>query len=388
MPGNLFGRIAAYPFWMQILLYLALMLAAIVVFGLLALLSPFVMMLAGLVLIAAIFALVVCFLRRRPLMRWGLVAVMSLVVLLVFTGISNALYFSEQAEQANLPERENQTSKPHTDPESQEQEHEAAEQPVQRQREPVQANADTKARPSARESGASVTVKRAVDGETINISPSVDGKDTVRLIGIDAPEKEKPGCAAQPLAQEAADKLANWEGSKVRLEFEEDRTDERGRLLAYVHDDAPGDITLNEEMLRSGYAQLWILAPNTKYEDELRAAQREAREDPVFGTSIWALSPSEQDQLADHGNGIGEGDGACPLFLQENTMSASSSASSSVSPNLGENNNVPGYSNGSRNAAGYSSSTAAPVSPAPTTPGPPTLSPASAPASASASASP
>ena len=50
MLGNLFGRIAAYPVWMQTLLYLALMLAALVVFGLLVLLSPFVMMLAGLVL--------------------------------------------------------------------------------------------------------------------------------------------------------------------------------------------------------------------------------------------------------------------------------------------------------------------------------------------------
>jgi micrococcal nuclease len=395
MLGNLFGRIAAYPVWMQTLLYLALMLAALVVFGLLALLSPFVMMLAGLALIAAIFALVVRFRRRRPLRRWGLIAVMSLVVLLVFTGISNALYFSEQAQRANLPEREKQTSKHHPDPESLEQggEHKAAEKLVQKQREPVQANANTKAQPNALERGAPVTVKRAVDGETIKISSSVDGNDTVRLIGIDAPEKEQPGCGAQPLAQEAADKLANWEGSKVRLEFEEDRTDEHGRLLAYVHGNALGDTTLNEDMLRSGYAQLWILAPNTKYEDRLRVAQQEAKEDPIFGASIWTLSPSKQDQLANHGNGIGEGDGACPLRQKSTT---SSSASSSASPNLSGNNDVPDYNNGSPNAAGYSTASptaapgdsSAPVSPAPATAGPPTSSPASSAASPSASASP
>jgi micrococcal nuclease len=384
MLGNLFGRIAAYPVWMQTLLYLALMLAALVVFGLLALLSPFVMMLAGLALIAAIFALVVRFRRRRPLRRWGLIAVMSLVVLLVFTVISNALYFSEQAQRANLPEREKQTSKPHPDPESLEQGegHKAAEKVVQKQREPVQANTNTKAQPSAVERGAPVTLKRAVDGETIKISSSVDGNDTVRLIGIDAPEKENPGCGAQPLAQEAADKLANWEGSKVRLEFEEGRTDEHGRLLAYVHGDALGDITLNEDMLRSGYAQLWILAPNTKYEDKLRVAQQEAKEDPILGTSIWTLSPSKQDQLADHGNGIGEGDGACPI-RQENTTS--SSASSSASPNLSRNNDVPDYTSSPTAAPGDSS---APVSPAPATAGPPTSSPASSAASPSASASP
>jgi micrococcal nuclease len=404
--GNLFGRIAVYPFWMQTLLYLALMLAALTVFGLSVLLSPFVMILAGLVLIAAVFALVVRLLRRRPLRRWGLIAVTSLVVLLVFTGISNGLYFSGQVEQANSPKPDKQTSKsnPNSESPEQAQKHKGVAQLEQERQDAEQADANTKAQPNAagsdnaQEPQPSVTVKRAVDGDTIEISPSVDGKDTVRLISIDAPEKEKPGCGAQPLAQEAADKLANWEGSTVKLEFDEDRTDRYGRLLAYAHADAFGDIMLNEDMLRSGYAQLWILAPNTKYEDKLRRAQQEAKEDPIFNTSIWALIPSKQNQLADHGNGIGEGDGACPL-RQQNTASSSvsSSASSSASPNPSRNNNVPDYNNGSRNAADYSTSTAAPggssapASPAPSTgpatTGPPTSSPASSP-TASPSASP
>jgi micrococcal nuclease len=97
---NSLDRIAAYPVWKQTLLYLALYLAALIVFGLLALLSPFVMILAGLVLVAAVFAIVVRFLRRRPLRRWTLVALTSLVLFLVFIGISNALYFSAQPEQA------------------------------------------------------------------------------------------------------------------------------------------------------------------------------------------------------------------------------------------------------------------------------------------------
>jgi micrococcal nuclease len=287
--------------------------------------------------------------------------VMSLVVLLVFTGIANALYFSGQPEQANSPKPEKQTSKPNPNPESSEQaeEHKGAEQVDQKLQEPEQAGANTEAQPNAVEPPASVTVKRAVDGDTIEISPAVDGKGTVRLIGIDAPEEEKPGCGAQPLAQEAADTLANWEGSNVKLEFDEDRTDRYGRLLAYVHADALGDTMLNEDMLRSGYAQLWILAPNSKYEGKLRGAQHEAKEDPLFNTSIWTLTPLKQDQLADHGNGIGEGDGACPLQQQD---TASSSASSSASPNSGTNDNVSDYNSGSRNAAGYStsSSTAAP----------------------------
>ena len=54
--------------------------------------------------------------------------------------------------------------------------------------------------------------------------------------------------------------------------------------------------------------------PNTKHEDELRKAQDRAKSaSSGFGTDIWSLPPAEAAQLADHGNGIGNGDGACPL---------------------------------------------------------------------------
>ncbi len=42
-----------------------------------------------------------------------------------------------------------------------------------------------------------VTVVRAVDGDTIDITPRVDGRQRVRLIGVDTPE------VGQPYAQEA-----------------------------------------------------------------------------------------------------------------------------------------------------------------------------------------
>ena len=61
------NRIAAHPVWVQTLIFLALALVALFMFGLLALLSPFVMILAGIALIVAVFVLVVRFLRRRPL---------------------------------------------------------------------------------------------------------------------------------------------------------------------------------------------------------------------------------------------------------------------------------------------------------------------------------
>jgi len=372
MLSNLFGRIAAHPVWIQTLLYLALALAALIVFGLLVLLSPFVMLLAGLVLIVAIFALVVRLLRHRPLRRWSLIAATSLVVLLVFTGISNALYSGGQLEQASSPEPEKQTSKPNANPEASEQaeRHKGVEQLDQEQQDADQADANSKAQPEAagsdntEEPQPSVTVKAAVEGDTIEISPTVDGQDTVRLIGIDAPETKELGCGPQPLAQEAADQASLWGGRKVRLEFDQERTDKYGRLLAYVHDPMSAAM-MNVDIVQSGFAQVYIVPPNTKHEDELRKAQEQAKSASIgSGMDIWSLLPARDAQLADRGNGIGKGDGACPPEPQQSatSSSASSSVSSSASPNPNRNNNLPDYENGSRNGAGYStsSSTAAP----------------------------
>lgn len=232
MLSNVIQRVAALPTWAKTLLALA----ALVVAGLSVLLSPLVVILALLVLIVAVFALVIRVLRRRSLRRWGIIAATSLVVLLVFTGISNALYFGGQPEQANSPESQKQAAKPDTKlkPSKQAEQQKGGEQ------------SDAAGSANAEELHPPVTVKitRVVDGDTIEISPSVDGKDTVRLIGIDAPEEAKPGCIAQPLADEATTHLENWEGSQGRLEFDEERTDQYGRLLAYVYDTGFGDIML------------------------------------------------------------------------------------------------------------------------------------------------
>ena len=375
MLRNSLDRIAAYPVWRQTLLYLALYLAALVVFGLLVLFSPFVMIFAGLVLMAAIFALIIRFLKGRPLERWGLLALTSLVLFLVFTGISNALYFSAQPEQATSSKPDKQTSKPDANPGSPEQaaKHEGLEQPNQGQRDTDQADAKAQGRPSAagndnaEEPQPTVVVKRVVDGDTIEISPSVDGKGTVTLVGIDAPEGNKPGCGPQPLSQQAADHASLWEGRKVRLEFDRERTDEYGQLLAYVHDPATGKM-MNVDMVQSGYAQVYVVSPNTKHEDELRKAQDQAKSvSSGFGTGIWSLPPAEAGRLADHGNSIGDGGGACPLESQIPRSASSSSASSSASPspspdpNALNPNATSSASSSASPAAGGSSSSASPA---------------------------
>lgn len=39
---------------------------------------------------------------------------------------------------------------------------------------------------------------RVVNGDTLRISPAVEGKDEVRLVGVDTPEMKEPGYDVQP----------------------------------------------------------------------------------------------------------------------------------------------------------------------------------------------
>ncbi len=146
--------------------------------------------------------------------------------------------------------------------------------------------------------GTVVTVERVISGDTIQIRPAIEGINKVRLIGIDAPET-----GGQPFGDPAAAQANSIIGGrKVALGFDTRKTDESGRLLAYVR--LPGGDLFNEFMVRAGYAQVAISPPNVRFEEELRAAQREARESNI---GIWGLPPEQSCQLADRGNGIGGG---------------------------------------------------------------------------------
>ena len=155
-----------------------------------------------------------------------------------------------------------------------------------------------------------VTVERIVDGDTIRIDPAVDGIDEVRFIGIDTPETKDPDCDVQPYGPEALmftrDEL---QGEEVNLEFDEDRVDRHERLLAYVYLE---DVMFNETLLEEGYAQVYTVRPNDRYEDRFEEAQDAAQEAEL---GLWGLSSSEQNLLADRGNEIG-GEECSPMANQ------------------------------------------------------------------------
>ena len=119
----------------------------------------------------------------------------------------------------------------------------------------------------------SAVVEKVIDGDTVVLTD----KERVRYIGMDTPELHHPRKAVQPYAREAWEfnrKLV--EGQKVRLEFDVERRDRYGRLLAYVF--LEDGRFVNAELLKEGYAQLLTIPPNVRYVDLFTGLQRQARE--------------------------------------------------------------------------------------------------------------
>ena len=114
-------------------------------------------------------------------------------------------------------------------------------------------------------------VKRVNDGDTLQL---VDGR-LVRYIGVNTPEIDHEANTAEPFGFEARARNRELIGTqRIRLEFDIDRFDDYGRLLAYVF--LPDGSMVNEKLIQSGLAYCLYKLPNVKYEDRLLRAQREA----------------------------------------------------------------------------------------------------------------
>lgn len=125
-------------------------------------------------------------------------------------------------------------------------------------------------------------VVRVVDGDTIVVD--LDGaEERVRYIGVDTPESVQPGHPVECFGREAsAFNRRLVEGRMVRLEFDRERRDAYGRLLAYVH---AGSRLVNAELVRRGFARTLEIEPNTSRASRLaRLAARAGRE----GRGLWA----------------------------------------------------------------------------------------------------
>lgn len=119
-----------------------------------------------------------------------------------------------------------------------------------------------------------------VDGDTIVVRIGTETAK-VRLIGIDAPElNAKLGDSAKARVEQL---VLN---KTVYLEYDAERTDNYGRLLAYVWIEKPSSQTptaqeigskmLNGILLLEGLASTMEIKPNTKYSTVFASLQSEA----------------------------------------------------------------------------------------------------------------
>lgn len=126
------------------------------------------------------------------------------------------------------------------------------------------------------------TVTFVVDGDTVEIQT----EERIRLIGIDSPER------GDPYYVEARNKLSELVLNKqVRMEKDVSEKDRYGRLLRYLY---VGNLFVNLEMVKQGYASAYTYPPDVKYSQQFLAAEQEARSKRV---GLWILAQPQLTQL-------------------------------------------------------------------------------------------
>lgn len=134
-----------------------------------------------------------------------------------------------------------------------------------------------------------VTVQRVIDGDTIEVHDQDGEVNLVRYLGIDAPELRRRSPDGRwrydpkPYAEAAlALNRRLVEGKRIHLEYDKERRDRYGRLLAYVYVDGH---LVNAELVEHGLARARLHAPNTRFAGLFLRLQREAR---AHRRGIWA----------------------------------------------------------------------------------------------------
>jgi micrococcal nuclease len=128
------------------------------------------------------------------------------------------------------------------------------------------------------------TVVGVTDGDTINVRFEDRSVEPVRLIGINSPE------SGECMASEATSYLRDLiDGLHVGLVSDVSNRDQYNRLLRYIY---LGDLFVNEELVRNGYALAHRYEPDTAWANVLDAAQTEAQESQVGMWSPTACGPA------------------------------------------------------------------------------------------------
>lgn len=122
------------------------------------------------------------------------------------------------------------------------------------------------------------TVVAITDGDTIDVTLPDGNRETVRLIGINSPERGE--CWA-PEATRVLEALISV-GDEIGMTVDQSERDQFGRLLRYLW---VGSMSVNEELVRRGAALSRRYPPDTALSDRFDAAQEEAE---AASRGMWA----------------------------------------------------------------------------------------------------
>jgi micrococcal nuclease len=134
-------------------------------------------------------------------------------------------------------------------------------------------------------------VVRHTDGDTfwlrgIGAGPLPSARTKVRLLEVDTPEVfGTPGCYGKEASARTASLLPL--GAHVRVEGDREPRDRYGRLLLYVW--TPDGVSLEESLLRDGYARALLVRPNDRHIAVFRAAEHSAR---LTRRGLWSACAS------------------------------------------------------------------------------------------------
>lgn len=143
-------------------------------------------------------------------------------------------------------------------------------------------------------------VQQVYDGDTVLLE---DGRK-VRYLGINAPEYQEPFYLKAKRFNESL--VLNRE---IRLEFDRERADAYGRLLAYVY---VGDLLVNARIVREGLAHAFFIGPVRKHDALFLETQEQAKrrragiwssggdKKTVKITSVYRAGPERPDGPASY----------------------------------------------------------------------------------------
>lgn len=123
------------------------------------------------------------------------------------------------------------------------------------------------------------TVASVVDGDTLVALVEGHGRDRVRVLGIDTPER---GACFAGRATSEARALALGRRVELQGDSSQRERDRHGRLLAYVK--LPGGRDLGLELLSGGYARVLTVGRPFERVEEYRRAEQAGRR---LSASIW-----------------------------------------------------------------------------------------------------